>query len=53
MPPDARQRAIESEDFKKRFTPEERNMLDDASKLPLAPPEPAEPAEPSEQGPDE
>ena len=47
MPPDARQRAIDSQDYKKRFTLEERQMLDDASKLPLAP------AEPSEQGPEE
>jgi hypothetical protein len=44
MPPEARQRAIESDDYKKRFTPEERNMLDGASKLPLAPPEPNEQA---------
>jgi hypothetical protein len=42
MPPDARQRAINSEDFKKRFSPEERNMLDGASRLPLAPAEPSE-----------
>jgi hypothetical protein len=39
MPPEARQRAIESEDFKKRFNPDERNMLDGATKLPLTPPE--------------
>ena len=47
MPPDARQRMIESPDFQNHFSPQERDMLDKASRLPLAP------AEPSEQGPDE
>ena len=37
MPPDARQRQIDSEAYKKQFTPEERNILGGASKLPLAP----------------
>jgi len=37
MPPDARQRMIESDSYKSRFTPEERGILDGASKLPLAP----------------
>ena len=47
MPPEARQRMIESPDFKNRYSPQERDMLDKASRLPLAP------AEPNEQGPDE
>jgi len=52
MPPEARQRAIESDAYKSRFTPQERDMLNNASKLPLAPAEPNErPA--NEQGPEE
>jgi len=47
MPPEARQRAIESDAYKQRFSPQERQMLDGASRLPLAP------AEPNEQGPEE
>jgi hypothetical protein len=42
MPPDARQRAIDSGRFS-QFSPEEREMLKGASKLPLAPPEPESP----------
>ena len=38
MPPDARQRAIESGRFS-QFSPQERNLLNGASQLPLAPPE--------------
>lgn len=47
MPPEARQRMIESPDFQSHFSPQERDMLDKASRLPLAP------AEPNEQGPEE
>jgi Protein of unknown function (DUF3106) len=43
MPPDARQRVINSDRFRSTFTPEERNMLDDVTKLPLAPAEPPSP----------
>ena len=42
MPPDARRRAIDSGRFS-QFSPEEREMLKGASKLPLAPPEPETP----------
>jgi len=45
MPPEARQRTIDSEAYKSRFTAQEREMLNNASRLPLAP------AEPNEQGP--
>ena len=48
MPPDARQRQIDSDAYKKQFTPEERNILGGASKLPLAPAEPGEPGSPEE-----
>ena len=37
MPPEARQRQIDSDAYKRQFTPQERNMLGGASKLPLAP----------------
>jgi len=40
MPPGARQRQIDSDQYKRQFSPEERNMLSGASKLPLAPAEP-------------
>ena len=46
MPPEARQRQIESDRYKGMFSPQEREMLDKASKLPLAP------AEPNEAGPE-
>jgi len=49
MPPDARQREIDSESNKSRFTPPERDLLNGASKLPLAPPE----TERGEEGPEE
>ncbi len=42
MPPDARQRAIESDAYRQHFSPQERQMLDNASRLPLAPAEPGE-----------
>ena len=45
MPPEARQRQIDSDAYKKQFTPEERNILGGASKLPLAPAEPNGPEE--------
>jgi hypothetical protein len=37
MPPEARQRQIDGDAYKKQFTPEERSILGGASKLPLAP----------------
>jgi hypothetical protein len=37
MPTEARQRQIDSDAYKKQFTPQERSILDGASKLPLAP----------------
>ncbi len=52
MPPDARQRAIESDAYKGRFNPQEREMLGNASRLPLAPAESNEQA-PNEQGPEQ
>jgi hypothetical protein len=48
MPPEARQRQIDSDAYKKQFTPEERNILGGASKLPLAPAGPNEPDSPEE-----
>jgi len=48
MPPDARQRQIDSDAYKRQFSPEERGILGGASKLPLAPAEPGGP-EPPEQ----
>ena len=45
MPPDARQRTINSDAYKSRFSPQELDMLNNASRMPLAP------AEPNEQGP--
>jgi len=47
MPPEARRRQIDSDAYKKQFSPQERNMLNGASKLPLAP------AEPNEEPPEE
>jgi hypothetical protein len=41
MPPAARDRTIDSDAYKARFSPEERDMLKNASQLPLAPTEPA------------
>jgi len=40
MPPQARQRQIDSDAYKRQFSPEERSILGGASKLPLAPAEP-------------
>jgi phage-related protein len=40
MPPDARQRTIDSDAYKNHFSPQEREMLGNASRLPLAPAEP-------------
>jgi len=45
MPPEARQRQIDSDAYKRQFSPQERNVLSGASKLPLAPAEPSEPPE--------
>jgi len=48
MPPEARQHEIDSDNYKKQFSPHERDMLGSASKLPLAPAEAAEPEPPEE-----
>ena len=48
MPPEARQREIDSDSYKKQFSPQERDVLSGASKLPLAPAEPNEPEPPEE-----
>jgi Protein of unknown function (DUF3106) len=42
MPPEARQRLIDSDAYKSRFSPRELEMLNNASRLPLAPAEPNE-----------
>ena len=39
MPPEQREQVINSEHFKNTFSPQEREMLQGASRLPLAPPE--------------
>src|SRR5207245_136609 len=48
VPPEQRQAVIESERFKSMFSPRERDLLTNASKLPLAPAE-----NQNEQGPEE
>jgi len=48
MPPEARQRQIESDAYKRQFSPEERGILGGASKLPLAPAAPSGPEPPEE-----
>ncbi len=48
MPPEQRQEVIESERFKSMFSPQERDLLTNASRLPLAPAESQ-----NEQGPEE
>jgi len=45
MPPQARQRQIESDAYRRQFSPQERSILDGASKLPLAPAPPGTPEE--------
>jgi len=45
MPPQARQRQIESDAYRRQFSPQERSVLDGASKLPLAPTPPGTPEE--------
>jgi hypothetical protein len=39
MPPGQRQQVIESQRFKNQFSPQERELLGSASRLPLAPAE--------------
>jgi len=38
MPPEQRHRVIESDRFKSTFSPQERDLLNGAARLPLAPP---------------
>lgn len=45
MPPDQRDRVLESGRFKGMFSEQERNMLRETTKLPLAPAQPTEPRE--------
>ncbi len=42
MPPDEREKTIQSDRFRSMFTPQERGLLKDASRLPLAPANEAE-----------
>ena len=42
MPPEARQRMINSDAYRSRFSPQELDMLNNASRMPLAPAEPNE-----------
>jgi uncharacterized protein DUF3106 len=48
MPSEQREQVINSERFKSMFSPQEREMLRGASRLPLAPPEGAEQSAPQE-----
>ena len=45
MPPDQRERVLESERFRGMFSDQERDMLRETTKLPLAPAQPGEPHE--------
>ncbi|HXY16037.1 MAG TPA: DUF3106 domain-containing protein [Terriglobales bacterium] len=45
MPPEARQRTIDSDAYRSHFSPQELEMLNNASRLPLAPAEPGGPPE--------
>jgi Protein of unknown function (DUF3106) len=49
MPPEARQRAIESGRFN-QFSPQERQVLNNAAQLPLAPAEPQQPTDQPQTG---
>jgi hypothetical protein len=48
MPPDQRERVLESERFRGMFSDQERNMLRETTKLPLAPVRPSVPRPPQE-----
>lgn len=50
MPPDQREREIDSNQYRNRFTDQEREMIRGISRLPLAPPE-GPPPGPAEGGP--
>jgi len=50
MPPGERDRIIDSPRFRGMFSPEERDMMRGASRLPLAPPEGGHPDEASPEG---
>jgi hypothetical protein len=45
MPPPQREQIIDSSRFKTMFSPEERDMMRGAARLPLAPPENGRPEE--------
>ena len=49
MPPGQRQQVIESDRFKSQFSPQERDLLGNASRLPLAPAENGSGEPPHEQ----
>ena len=53
MPPDQREREIDSDQYRSRFTDHERELIRGISRLPLAPPEGGPPPPPpgSEGGP--
>ncbi len=46
MPPEQREQIIDSDRFKGMFSPEERNIMRGAARLPLAAPENGRPEEP-------
>ena len=48
MPPDQRERVLESDRFKGMFSDQERNMLRETTRLPLAPAQPSVPRPPQE-----
>ncbi|MGC2196375.1 MAG: DUF3106 domain-containing protein, partial [Terriglobales bacterium] len=48
MPPDQRERVLESDRFRGMFSEQERNMLRETTKLPLAPAQPTVPRPPQE-----
>ena len=48
MPPDQRERVLESDRFRGMFSDQERNMLRETTKLPLAPVQPSVPRPPQE-----
>jgi hypothetical protein len=48
MPPDQRERVLDSDRFKNMFSDQERDMLRDTTKLPLAPAQPGVPRPPQE-----
>jgi hypothetical protein len=48
MPPDQRERVLDSDRFRSMFSEQERGMLRETTKLPLAPAQPGVPRPPQE-----